>query len=525
MGVRQVLSRLTSREPDTIDLPTPVAHATTPPPQSDTRRSTSRLATIDEASTPPLSPLAPLQFRSRAEISGVLDIAARIGEILINAGVTNTDAAVQVRSVLESFGLWGVHVDLTHQRINLYAHLPGQQGINVVRVIEVEDQNYRKLAECDALLRDIHAGVAGPAAAEIRLDAIDAAQEEVGEFGVKFSWSVLGASVSALIGGSIYVIIITWIAALIIMHLCFWLNRKGLPVFFQNVAGGVLATFIAGVTYRIGDEFGVLIRPSMIIATSIVVMLAGLTLVQALQNGVASAPITAMARLFNTLMVTAGVVAGVAMGIILMRSIGISLPSMETTAAPNFNSNMVRVLGGTFASGGFARACQAQWPAVFSSMGTAFIASCLYYYVFLEVNFSDLAATGLTATCMGLVAGIVGRRFQVPPTIIAVAGVTPLLPGLAIYRGLYGIVSDQILVGFSNLSYAFVTATALSAGIVLGEWMARQLRRPVGLQRTLRSFRRRSRQTRRLEQRNELTATDPTGFPAIRPEQLGSDRP
>ncbi|MDO4929302.1 MAG: threonine/serine exporter family protein [Corynebacterium sp.] len=507
------------------DIPTPLLNPDSATVKENRRPATSRLATIDEAGTPPLAPLAPNHFESRGEISGVLNIAARIGEILINAGVTNTDAAIYVRSVLESFGLWGVHVDLTHQRINLYANIPGEHGINMVHVVRGGAQNYRQLAQCDALIRDIHAGKAGPAAAEIRLDSIAAYDKDMEDFGVKLSWSVLGAAVSAMIGGSIYVILVTWVASLLIMHLTYWLDKKGLPVFFQNAAGGVLATFIAGVTYRIGMEFDVLIRPSMIIATSIVVMLAGLTLVQALQNGVASAPITAMARLFDTLMVTAGVVAGVGMGIMLMSYLGISLPPMETTAAPNFNSNFVRVLGGTFASAGFARACQAQWPAVFSSMGTAFMASCLYYYVFLEVNMSDPMATALTATTMGLLAGLVGRRFQVPPVIIAVAGVTPLLPGLAIYRGLYGLLNDQILAGFTNLTFAFVTATALSAGIVFGEWIARQLRRPVRLQNTLRYYRRRARRRMRLEQRNEITATDPTGFPAIRPEQLPADQP
>ena len=55
---------------------------------------------------------------------------------------------------------------------------------------------------------------------------------------------------------------------------------------------------------------------------------------------------------------------------------------------------------------------------------------------------------------------------------------SPLLPGLSIYRGMYGLLHDQTLIGFGNLTVALATATALSAGVVLGEWIARRFRRP-----------------------------------------------
>lgn len=107
--------------------------------------------------------------------------------------------------------------------------------------------------------------------------------------------------------------------------------------------------------------------------------------------------------------------------------------------------------------------------------------SSLFYFVLVPTGVNDITATATTAVIIGLVGGLLGRRYQIPPLVISIAGITPLLPGSAIYRGLFGLLNEQILVGFSNLTYAFAAATALSAGVVFGEWIARRLRRPPSL--------------------------------------------
>ena len=101
----------------------------------------------------------------------------------------------------------------------------------------------------------------------------------------------------------------------------------------------------------------------------------------------------------------------------------------------------------------------------------------------------DVIAIALTATLIGLIGGLLARRYQVPPLIVAIAGVTPLLPGLAIYRGMYGMLHDQLTVGLGNLTIAMSTAMTLSAGVVFGEWIARKIRRPRGLGKYMRLYR------------------------------------
>ena len=104
-------------------------------------------------------------------------------------------------------------------------------------------------------------------------------------------------------------------------------------------------------------------------------------------------------------------------------------------------------------------------------MGSAF------YYLFV-VYLGPVSAAAIAATAVGFTGGLLARRFLIPPLIVAIAGITPMLPGLAIYRGMYATLNDQTLMGFTNIAVALATASSLAAGVVLGEWIARRLRRP-----------------------------------------------
>ncbi|AKE40772.1 Threonine export carrier [Corynebacterium kutscheri] len=456
-------------------------------------------ATIDVAAAPPLAPVAPIAFDNESQILGTLDIGARIGEILIVAGTTNSDTAHQVKAILEAFGLYNVHVDLTYNRLRLFTHVSGNahQPVGLVRVITPGEQNFHHLRLVDELIRDIHTGRATPANATQRLDEITTAPLTMSRHAINLSWGGLGGTVALLIGGDIFVAAISFITSFIILSFSSRMGHSGLPIFFQNVLGGIFASLIAAVAYHTGSYVGLALKPSMVIATCIIAMLAGLTLVQAIQNGVTDAPITAAARFFDTAIITGGVVAGVGIGIALSGELGIPLPPMETVASPNLSSSMVRVLGSIGASMTFARACYSDWAGVFLSGCTAFFASGMYYFILTPLGFTGVFASGVIAAMIGLIGGLLARRYQIPPLILTIAGVTPLLPGLSIYRGMYGLLHEQILAGFSALILALATATALSSGVVLGEWIARRIRRPRGLSKYYRFTKKLWRQDRR----------------------------
>lgn len=138
----------------------------------------------------------------------------------------------------------------------------------------------------------------------------------------------------------------------------------------------------------------------------------------------------------------------------------------------------MRLLGAGLICTGFAIAMFAERSAVVVAFFAALFGMSFYYLVFLPLGVGGVAAAAFTATIIGLSGGLLSRRFLIPPVITTIAGITPMLPGLTLYRSMYALVQDQMLVGFTNLFVALATAGALAAGVVLGEWIARRIRRP-----------------------------------------------
>ena len=135
-------------------------------------------------------------------------------------------------------------------------------------------------------------------------------------------------------------------------------------------------------------------------------------------------------------------------------------------------------MAGATASISFAIACYAELSSVFVAGATAAVGTSMFYVSMLVLGMSHITSAAIAATTIGFGGGLLARRFLIPPLLTAVAGITPMLPGLALYRGMYAALNNQLLVGFANMAVALSVAAALASGVVLGEWAARKLRRP-----------------------------------------------
>ena len=440
------------------------------------------VATIDDVRTsPPPSVLAPVDLTDPAQVAAVMTIAARIGSILIANGTTSSDARASIHTVTSSYGLHYCHIDITVNTMTIHTIIGVNRRtpVSVFRVVNDMSENYHKLQEVDRLIRSIRSGATPPEVAEKILDDIERRHIPYRNLRFLLGWAVMGAAIATLLGGDFFMAGLGGLTAFLIMGINKVLSRNDLPYFFHCVLGGTLATLPAVLFYNFSAQLGITIVPSQVIATGIVVLLAGLTLVQSLLDGITGAPVTASARFFQTLLFTGGIVAGVATGIALGELLGVQLPPLETMlGAPSFSSAIARVLGGTIAAAAFAVTCFAEKPAVLVSAATAFAGSAMYYVFLLPLGTGRLMATAACAIVVGLAGGLIARFFMINPVITAVAGVTPFLPGSGVYRGMYAIMNEQLVVGMTNLIVAVGTCMALAGGVVFGEWMARRIRRP-----------------------------------------------
>ncbi|WP_255549571.1 threonine/serine exporter ThrE family protein [Corynebacterium sp. TAE3-ERU12] len=437
-------------------------------------------ATVDlvRSASAPL-PLAPIDYKDPNQVSDVLELAARIGGQLLACGTGNNDTVVQLRAVTAAFGLTRVQVDITLTSVTVF-HLIGERRVPVtaLRVVESTTVDMEKLARVDRLVRDIRGGFITLDDALCVMTDIEEAPPRYRMRVVYLAWATMAASVSLLFGSNMLVAISSFFATLAIVTAIGALALRSLPAFFLNATGGFIATTFAALCYQIGLQFDYALPPSRIIASGIIVMLAGLTLVQALQDGITGAPVTGSARFFDTMLLTGGIIVGVAMGFELLNLLNVHLPIVDAAPPIGFAQSTVKVFAGTAAAVAFAMASQANLKGLIVTGLTALLGSMLNYYLLIPMGVGPIAAAGIAATAVGLAGGLLSRRYAVPPLVTAIAGITPMLPGMSIYRGLYGMLHEQNVVGFTALFAALAAASALAAGLVLGEWMARRLRRP-----------------------------------------------
>jgi uncharacterized membrane protein YjjB (DUF3815 family) len=94
-------------------------------------------------------------------------------------------------------------------------------------------------------------------------------------------------------------------------------------------------------------------------------------------------------------------------------------------------------------------------------------------------GFGGTWSTALAAFFVGLVSYTIAGRMRVPPLVVVVSAVVPMLPGLSIYRGLSLLTEGgyQTSQGLLAIITAASIATALAAGVILGEYVAQPLKR------------------------------------------------
>jgi uncharacterized membrane protein YjjB (DUF3815 family) len=98
-------------------------------------------------------------------------------------------------------------------------------------------------------------------------------------------------------------------------------------------------------------------------------------------------------------------------------------------------------------------------------------------WLLLGTGLPGVFVTASAAVLVGTVAVVVAGRLQVPSLVLAVAGFVPLLPGLALYRGMFRVSQGQTTLGLVTLTAAVGTVIALASGVVLGDLAATRLRR------------------------------------------------
>lgn len=402
----------------------------------------------------------------------ILDLALRVGEILLSSGAGAADVTATMLGITHHYGLRNADVDVTFTSLRMgYQSDPDEMPVLLTRNVTQRDIDYDDLTRTHELVLAVLEDQVDVVEARAQVARLNSTGHWLPRWAVVLGSGTVGGGIALILDGGVIVVIVAALAGMSIDVLTRALNRQRWPMFYQQIAGGMIATLLALVTSSL--DLGV--DTSLVITASIVLLLSGIGFMGAIQDALSGFYLTSGARIIEALLATAGLIAGVSAGLALGPALGVSMTFVRPGNA-GISDNVPLVLAGAIiAASAFAFTCYAP----LRSLPAIGVTTLLGHLVFLRIHEPGQAmpwAAGCAAVTIGVVSYTIAGRVGVPPLVVVVPALVPMLPGLLIYRGLNNM-SEGDTLGILQLSAAAAVTIALAAGVILGEYVAQPLRR------------------------------------------------
>lgn len=409
------------------------------------------------------------------QVYGVLDFALRAGEVLLAGGAGAADATATMTALADACGVAGVECDITFTSMTLsWVRSRDAAPVTSVRLVRRRSLDYARITAVHRLVDDVVERRVDPGTARARLDAIRAARSPYPGWLVTGFRAALAAAVAVLLGGGVPVAAAAFAATTAVDRVTGRLGSRGVPDFFLNVVGAALATGVA--VALVAADVG--LRPSLVVAGGIILLLPGVTLVGAVQDAITGFLVTATARALEVVLLTAGIVTGVAVALAVAVRVGVPVRVTEPASA-SLGGLSVQVLAAGAAAAAFAGANHAP-RRVLATAGPVGAAGWACFLGLDRLDVPATFATGLSAVVVGVASAVAARTQGGPPLPYVAAGVIPLLPGLTIYSGMLALGQGDTIGGLVTLVEAGTLGLALAAGAILGEYLAQPRHAPPG---------------------------------------------
>lgn len=415
-----------------------------------------------------------------------LRLSITIADVLISMGVSVADVVSMSLDITDRYCHRKVQFDISSTLITASQDRGNdREPLTVLRHATPRTTNNTTIQSIQELVRDIQHGKHELHVAEEILDSILVNPKHYPRWITVSGGGFISAGVGILLGASPIIISIMLIVGMIVSYILRYLGHKRVPSFFAQIISAMSITLIAAFVAWLGTSGNVVwlsnVNPTYIIIGGIVMLVAGIAIVGAVQDAIDEFYVTANARLLKAVMMTVGIVAGVLTGLYIAKQAGISIfvsPDLQPV------ESAIQILGAVLISAGYALSMQTRPLSILAAAGIGALGWNIYQ---LSLTIGDSAltpivATALAATVVGAVATLISRVWRTPSTALMMAGIVPLVPGLTLYNGLF------LLIGNSENSYNFdqgvvtllsasLIALAIASGVSLGHLVARPVRR------------------------------------------------
>jgi len=282
------------------------------------------------------------------KVRSVLDLALRLGELLLASGEAAEDVEAGMLAVVYGHGLVRCDVNVTFTMLTIaYQATLAEPAWTASRGVRRRGSDYTRLAAVHDLVRAISEGEVTLEEAYRRLLEIRRRRQPYPNWLIAGMTALLAGAASVLVGGSWLVLFSACAAALVGNLLASGLAARGLPEFYQYVVAAMPAA-TAGIALDLAHAD---VQSSAVITGGLFALLPGRALVAAVQDGLTAFYITSAARLIEVFYIVVGIICGISVVLRAGIAFGIDLNPADNLAIPSrpwLQTLAAAVLGLTF---------------------------------------------------------------------------------------------------------------------------------------------------------------------------------
>lgn len=413
-----------------------------------------------------------------------LRMAMSTAEVLLSAGVSVSDTVSMALDITDRYCKRKVQFDIS-STIIMASQDRGddKEPLTLIRQAHSHPANIMQVQSLQELIREIDRGNVSLDDAEIQLAELLKNPQTYPFWLTTLGGALISAGVGVMFGAAPVIITIMFLLGASVSLVLRELSRIHMPTFFAQVVSALIITLVAAAVTWSGQNGLTIfeaVNPTLIVIGGIVMLVAGLAIVGAVQDAIDEYYLTANARLLKVVMMTAGIVAGVIGGLYLAQQMGISIS--VGSDSPALGRGDWQIAGAVLISAGYALSMQSRWSSILISGGIGALAWVVYMASTNQIGATAIVASGLAALVIGLVGTLIARFWRTPSSALIMAGIVPLVPGLTLYRGLRQVVEGSsaggsVDEGVLTLLSAVLIALAIASGASLGTFIGRPVRR------------------------------------------------
>jgi len=402
-------------------------------------------------------------------------IAARIGRLLLTNGADTGHTLRRVVMVADDLGC-DAHVLVTAEAILVTVGSGAQFRTKVGHSIAAMTVDMGKLVAIERVVADIASGALAPDDVDARLDAIEGGDSGHSAALVMIGVAVTAASLARLFGADWPVVGAAFLAGLASTMLRRWLGVRGV----NAVAATFLTALLSGLCAICALRLFPGVSPILCLTAAGMILVPGVPLINGVRDLIDGHSGNGIARL------ALGSMTVLTIGFALFVAAAVAGDALPVGAAPGSLGVGEDLLFSASAAVGYATlfnvSFRALWVCILCGMASHGLRTALVH------GGLDIASASLVgAAAAGIVAGLAGRAYRVPPVAFAFPGIVAMIPGSYGFRagigGLHlmtlGAAAPGTLVA-ETLSLAITTIVvtiAIAIGLSLALAIAAQPRR------------------------------------------------